>query len=271
MASLLGSLVSRLDIFIIGKLYSTATLGFYARAQSFENFFRNMSTNSLTSVFFSVVSRLQEKREVLAPMYTRYLHITAFVSAGLVGILYLVTPDLFVILFTEKWNQAVDYFQLMILAGFGWPLSALILTLIAALGNARLYLNLEIFRTVVLVPVMVLGIYAGIHAFLVAMVVVRFSFLAVNLFYVSKELKLPAERQLRIILIYLGGAAVAVSLSMTIQHFLEPGGHLTSVMLLGTSFTAVYLLFQFLLKTEALREMQAVIATIREYQRGKQA
>jgi O-antigen/teichoic acid export membrane protein len=271
MASMLGSLVSRLDIFMIGKLYSTATLGYYSRAQSFENFFRNMSTNSLTAVFFPVVSRLQEKRAELTPMYIRYLHITAFVSAGLVGILFLVTSDLFVVLFTAKWSQAAEYFQLMIMAGFGWPLSALILTLIAALGNARTYLNLEIFRTVVLVPVMVFGIYAGIYAFLAAMVVVRFAFLAVNLYFVSKELKLPVLRQLRIVGTYLGGAVMAVSVSMVMDYVLKPGGHLARVIFLGTSFSLVYLLFQYMLKTEALREMQSVIPKIREYQRGKRA
>jgi O-antigen/teichoic acid export membrane protein len=202
-------------------------------------------------------------------MYIRYLHITAFVSAGLVGILFLVTSDLFVVLFTAKWSQAAEYFQLMIMAGFGWPLSALILTLIAALGNARTYLNLEIFRTVVLVPVMVFGIYAGIYAFLAAMVVVRFAFLAVNLYFVSKELKLPVLRQLRIVGTYLGGAVMAVSVSMVMDYVLKPGGHLARVILLGTSFSLVYLLFQYMLKTEALREMQSVIPKIREYQRGK--
>lgn len=254
-ASLLSSLIGRLDILIIGKLFNASSLGFYSRAQTFENIFRNLSTNSLTSVFFPLAARLKEERDVLIPLYFKYLHLASFFSTGLAGLLCLLAPDMFIVLFTDKWNTASSFFQLMMAAGFGWPISALMITLIAGVGNSKAFLKMEIIRMLILLPVVLFGFYAGIYSFLIIMIGVRICFLIINVLYLSKEMKISALSQFRIIGIYLAGALLAFILSTVIIFWINLSDHLFKVILLTFFYLSIILLFQMILKTRAIAEV----------------
>ncbi len=254
-ATLIGSLVARLDVFLIGRWYSTSILGFYSRAQSFETQFRNLSAGSLTSVFFPFIARLKDQKDVMLETYLRYLHIASFLSTGMAGILCLVAPDLFIVLFTDKWSATVGYFQLMMIAGFGWPISAIMVTLIAAVGNSKAFLRLEIIRFVVLLPVLFLGLPAGISTFLLIMIGVRIAFLIMNMFYVQKELNVSVGVQARIVSSYLATAIMAYLISAGTMYWIGSEAHLFRLIIMTLVYVASVFLLQKIFRTRAIAEL----------------
>ncbi|MBK8301201.1 MAG: oligosaccharide flippase family protein [Chitinophagaceae bacterium] len=143
-SALLDTIFTRLDVFIIGKIFSSATLGFYTRAQSMDGVVRQISSTSIVSVLFPYLSKVQSDTEKVRELYHRYLHILSFVAFFLCGILYLTADSIFIILFTEKWIEAAILFKIITIAGFVYPISALMVSILSSRGNSVAYLKAEI-------------------------------------------------------------------------------------------------------------------------------
>ena len=254
-SSLLNNLVTRLDIFIIGKYFNVNTLGFYTRAQSIDNLIRTISSSSITSVFFTAAARLQDEREGLLDLYKRYLHLISFVAVGLSGLFYLIVPDIFRYLFTAKWDTAAQYFQLMAVIGFAWPVSSLMVSVISGVGNSKAFLKVEIIKTIILLSALILLFKGGIVFFLWMMVGVRILLVCCNAYFVSKELVITVWNQLKVVFIYLSLALVAVIIVKLVFSFSLENNNFLNAAILFSAYGLLYIAFQFIFKTTASREM----------------
>jgi teichuronic acid exporter len=259
-SGLLSTIVSRLDVFIIGKLFSTSILGHYTRAQSIDSTVRAFSAGSLSSVFFPAAARLQEDRPTLALMYKKYLHFAAFAAVGIGGLLYLITPDLFAIMFTLKWFTASGFFQIMCIAGIFWPLNMLMINVIAATGNAKAILQLEVIRTLILVPVYLYAfiVTGDITIFLWLLVGLRIVSLCLNALYVTKEIPVTMKEQFVVVFMYVLQGGIALLTSKFFFHYLQIEERWLRVLVYTILFGGVYMLLQYLIKTSALKEMNSV-------------
>jgi O-antigen/teichoic acid export membrane protein len=254
-SALLNSFVSRLDVFIIGKLFQANTVGFYTRAQSFDGVARQLTTGSLSSVLFPAVSKLQHDKKALMRLYKRYLHLISFIGMSLSGLLFLVTPDLFRLLFTEKWDSAAIYFQVMCISGFAWPISAIMVNMLAGTGNSKAYLQIEFFKSILLLPACAFLFFKGVLWFLWVMVFVRFSTVCFNAWFISRELNITVRKQLSIITLYLLSNIFVVFIT---QRMIDYSG-ISSYGLRLLFFMLFYLLFfsgmQMLFRTGAYKEL----------------
>lgn len=254
-SSILSNVVTRLDIFIIGKLFNVTTLGYYSRAQTIDNAVRLFSSGSIASVFFPAAAKLQDDREHLLHFYKRYLHFVSFLSVGVSGLLYLITPDLFGLLFTAKWNTSALYFQVMCVAGFVWPMSALMITLISGVGNSKAFLRLELIRVAIQLPIYFIGLSAGIIYFLWLMVAFRIISLSLNAFFISRELSIKISEQLMIIFIYLLQGLVAVIVAGLFLKYMNRDDSWFRLLMLILVYCFVYMTTQYLIKTIAFKEL----------------
>ena len=60
LSGLLDMIFKRLDIIIIGKLFSPATLGYFNQAKSLDGMVISYSSGSLMSVLFPVLSKVKK-------------------------------------------------------------------------------------------------------------------------------------------------------------------------------------------------------------------
>jgi O-antigen/teichoic acid export membrane protein len=254
-SSILSSIVTRLDVFIIAKLFNASTLGYYTRAQSIDSAVKSLSTGSLTSIFFPAAAKLQDDRNRLVQFYRRYLHFVSFLSVGLAGLLYLITPDLFRILFTAKWDMAADYFQIMCIAGAVWPMSALMVSLIAASGNSKTFFRLELIRTVIQLPAYFFGIMAGVTTFLWVFVAVRIISVMLNAFFVSKEIAIQTGEQLLIIFNYIVQGAIAMLVTGFFFDYFSIQSMPLRMAGIFSLYLFIYITAQLITKTTAVKEM----------------
>jgi hypothetical protein len=143
----------------------------------------------------------------------------------------------------------------MMVAGFGWPISAIMVTLIAAVGNSKAFLRLEIIRFVVLLPVLFLGLPAGISTFLLIMIGVRIAFLIMNMFYVQKELNVSVGVQARIVSSYLATAIMAYLISAGTMYWIGSEAHLFRLIIMTLVYVASVFLLQKIFRTRAIAEL----------------
>lgn len=259
-SGILDTLFTRLDVFIIGKIFNPATLGLYTRAQTLDVFVRQLSSGSIASVLFPFIAKHQDDRQFVKEQYIRALHVIMMVSVGIGGLLYVVAEDLFVFLFSSRWLVSGTYFRIMALAVFVWPVSNLMCTLISALGNSKAYLKLELLKKALFVPVYAVGFIWGISGFIYFFVLTSYLAVILNIFFVKKELNASFKEQIRIIIPYAFLSFVAALLGQLFISKIVPEANIVLKLFSASMvFVLVYLSLSVVSKLPAWMMVKEII------------
>ena len=192
---IISTVYSKLDVLVIGKMFTPAILGFYTRAFSLNSMVGKLTSTSLNKVFFPLISSIQQDKERVRAVYLKIISLVGFLAIGISALLFVIANDLFVILFTEKWNQSIIYFKILVITGFTAPLSSIMLSLISGLGRPGMVLKSGIYKKGLgLVPIVV-GIFNGIEAFLYARIFFGLIGFYINLVCVKKVTSISVLEQ----------------------------------------------------------------------------
>ena len=187
LAVLLDTIFTRLDVIIIGRLFTPATLGFFQRAKSLNEMATVYPSGSLVQVLFSVLSKVQKNVVKFQNIVIKTLGVISFSVFLLVGGLYLVSEELIILLFSEKWIPSVEYFKILVLGGFVFPVGALLTTVLSSRGNSKAVLRLEIYKKILLAVNLYVGFLFGIKGYLYGLVVASTIGLAIAILIASRE------------------------------------------------------------------------------------
>ena len=190
LSGLLEVIFTRLDIIIIGKLFAPAVLGFYDQAKRLKAMIIQYSSGSIMAVLFPVLSQVQNDLPRFQNIAVKTLGIICFVLFFLLGIMYLISEELIVLLFTEKWLPSVEYFKILVLSAFSYPVSALLVNILSARGNSKAFLRLEIYKKILLSINLYVGFLWGIEGYLYGLVIVSIFGVSLNILFASREIKL---------------------------------------------------------------------------------
>lgn len=253
LSGLLDTIYRQLDSLIIGKLFSPATLGQYFRAKSLNQFIINYTSGSLMSILFPVLSEIQHQEERYKNVVRRSFHILNFAVFFILGFLFLTAQDIIVILFSEKWLPSVEYFRIIVLAGFVYPFSALLVNIVSSKGNSRAFLKLEIWKKIVVGIAFAVGFWFGLIGFLYAKLIASIFSLDFNIRFAAKEMKVQKRwfyqiiwKYLTILIITAGGLRLIELLAWQPESLWLHG------ILFGGTFTALYLGLTRLFRLEGL-------------------
>ena len=195
-AGMLNSLVKDIDKLIIGKLYTTAQLGFFERSK----YFNRLAQQNLGAVFkkvmFPVLSNLQDDHEKFILAYRKAIRVVAlFVMPLFFGLIVIAKP-LIVLLITEKWLPSVKYLQILAVSGFAYPLSSIMVHAIAAKGRADIFFKLDIVKTALVIISIFIGTLWGITGVVIAIAAVTYITFYVNVHAIAKLLQLSIITQI---------------------------------------------------------------------------
>jgi len=199
----INTIYNRIDVVVIGKLFSPSSLGYYFRAKSFNMLILQYSSESISRVLFPAFSLMQHDRQKVRITLNKSLSILSFITFGLVGLFWVTGGDLIILLFSDKWIPSIPYFKIMLLFGYSNPVCSVLSPVISGLGNASRYLRLETVKKIFLSIAMPIGFYFGIDGYLIAMVFVGFFSVIISMWYVDKEIDYPLSSQLGDVFKYL--------------------------------------------------------------------
>jgi O-antigen/teichoic acid export membrane protein len=157
-----------------------------------------------------------------------------------VGGLYLTSTEVIVLLFSDKWLPSVEIFRILILSGFAYPLSALLVNVLMSRGNSRAFLRLEIYKkSIASLNFLVLYLF-GVDAFLYGLIVQGVIAVGLNMHFASREITLSPHRFARPIVVQ-----AVVSLASVVTSSLFVGGIQGSYVFLIFLKGGVFLIFYF--------------------------
>ncbi|MFI3297220.1 MAG: lipopolysaccharide biosynthesis protein [bacterium] len=181
---------------VIGRFYSSATLGQYGRAQQFNTIFSSNLTQIIQRVSFPVLSSIQDDPKKLKEAYRKIIKTTMYVSFICMLILAAIAKPLILVLIGEKWLQSVEFLQIICFSGMMYPLHAINLNMLQVQGRSDLFLRLEIFKKIIaLIPVL-LGIFISIYWMLIGSVFSGFCAYYLNSYYSGKLINYSIREQI---------------------------------------------------------------------------
>jgi O-antigen/teichoic acid export membrane protein len=268
LSGMLDAIFTRLDFLIIGKLFPAATLGYFQRAKSLNGMVVQYSSGSLMAVLFPVLSKVQKDLPRFQRIIMKSLGVICFTTFLLLGTLYLVSEELIVLLFSDKWLPSVEFFKILVLSGFAYPVSALLVNVLASRGNSKAFLKLEIYKKLIASVNFVVLYFWGIDAYLYGLIVQATLGVSLNILFASREIKLPFYSFAKPIVTQMGIAFLSVILTLFIIQHIE----LMSIIMLiikGSIFTLLYVLLNYLMKTSSFEYFLEQIMPVIKKKFGK--
>lgn len=266
LSRVLDTVFTRLDTLIIGRLFEPATLGFFNRAKALDQMVINYSSGSLMSVLFPVLAKVQHDLKRFRHIIQKSLGIIVFIVFLLLGGLYLVSHELILLLFGAKWLQSVVYFKILVLSGFGYPVSALLVNVLSSRGNSKAFLRLEIYKKIVFGLNLAIGFIWGIEGYLYGLVLATFIAVYMNIVFASNEISIPKWRFIEPILLQMILTVFLVVMVVLVTKYMQYG-LFPMLVIKGGLFVLLYFIVNRLLNTNVynyfMEEFQPVVKSLK--------
>lgn len=195
-AGLIDTLYRNIYLLIIGKVFSAADLGFYTRANKFKELPSRNITSTINRVTYPVLSTLQDDPVKLKTGYKKMIKSSMFITFNVMLIMAAVAEPMVLLLIGEQWLPSVSFLQLLCFSGMLYPLHAMNLNILKVKGRSDLFLRLEIFKKLLAVPVILIGVFIGIHAMIIGMVFNSVISYFINSYYSGKMISYSVNEQI---------------------------------------------------------------------------
>lgn len=252
LSTVVDRVYTQLDNLVIGKLFSPVILGHYFRAKSFNSLIQDYTSSSWLAVLFPVLSAVQFEKERFEKIVYRAFHLLCLVTFVSLGIFYLGSKELIIILFSAKWLPALEYYKIMALSGFVYPLSALLVNILSSKGNSKTYLRLEILKKTLFLLNMVVGFHYGILQFLYGLLFFNFIALYLNIYFAAKEMEVSPNWFLKIFWQYFFLAVFLIGSLSYINLYFTLSNSFLRLTVISTVFVSLYTGFAWLFKFQGL-------------------
>lgn len=174
LSSLVETLYNNLQELIIGKRFSSGSLGYFSQAKKLEEIPATGLSSIVNDVTFPAFSSLQDDREKLISGMRKSSQALAFVNFPMMILLIIVAKPLIVMLYGVKWEPSVPYFQILCLSGLIYTLNTLNTNVVKSLGKGRTFFLLQILKRVIGIAMIIFGVRYGIYGLLYAVAAVAY-------------------------------------------------------------------------------------------------
>ena len=186
LTALLKAIYNNIYSLVIGRRFSAEDLGYYNRGNSYASLPSVTVANTLGSVSFPILSKINDDPARLQSAYRRMISLSGYVVFPImIGLAVLAHPFV-IVLVTEKWISCIPYLQVLCFALMWSPIHSLNYNLLQTTGRADLRLRVEIVQKILCIIVLIITIPRGILVMCFGSVVVSVLSLFINTYYTGK-------------------------------------------------------------------------------------
>lgn len=195
-ANLIGTIFNEIYSVLIGKFFTKADLGFFTKANGLKNNVNSVSSGIVSKVALPVLSKYQNDISSLRDHFREVMRLLIMIIAPLSAFLCFSGHDIIIFLWTDKWEPAVLFFQILV-AGAMWnPIGQLSLSLLQVVNRTGLILKLEFPKKASYTILIIIGIQYGVIGLAIAQFFINFVGNLINLHPTKKILNYSYFHQL---------------------------------------------------------------------------
>lgn len=237
LTAIIKSVYNNLFSLIIGKKFNATDLGHYSRANGYSTLPADTLANTLGSVSYPILSKIQDDEEQLANAYRRMIRLSVYLLFPIMFGMAVLARPLVIVLVTDKWEACIPYLQVLCFAVILNPIHSLNYNLLQTKGRADLRLRVEIVQKILCIIMLIVAVPFGIMAMCIGSVAVAFLSLVINTYYTGKLIHVGLLKQLADMLpSFLYSASMAVLVWISVREIPS----LPLQLITGTLTGAVY-------------------------------
>lgn len=256
LSGLLDTTYKQIYPMVIGKLFSSDSLGNYNRASHFAQFPSSNLTSIMQRVTYPVLCGIQNEDDRLRTIYRKFLKVSAFVVFPLMMLLSALSFPMIDVLIGEKWRYCSELLQIICFAMMWYPIHAINLNLLQVKGRSDLFLKLEIIKKILGIVVLVASAPFGLVAMCYAKIGSSIICLVINTYYTGKLINVGFIKQMYDLFptLLLSGVMFITVLLMT--HRIE--NQYLTLIVGGVSGLLIYLTGSIVFKFQELQDVKAL-------------
>lgn len=212
-ATLISSLYTKVYDMVIGRKFSSISLGLYSRADKFNMFCSANISGILSRVSFPVLSKIQDDDARLRSVYKQYMQLAALAVFPLIMGLCGIAKPLIHLLLGDEWMGCVPLLQILSFA-YLWDCVVMVnLNLIYVKGRSDYVLRLEVIKKSIGFTILFLSLPFDLIGICIGRVIYAIIAFYLNTYYTKKLLDYGFLKQLRELLPILLLALLVAALS----------------------------------------------------------
>lgn len=196
-SGLLDTIFTNIYSLVIGKVFSAASLGFYAQADRFTKLPSSNITGIIQKVTYPVLCTLQNDDNKLREDYRKLLRLSAFVIFPLMCLLAGISYPLVQLILGEKWRFAATLIIPLCFNMMWWPIHAINLNLLQVKGRSDLFLRLEVIKKIIGIVVLVCSVPFGLLLMCYTGIATSIICLGINTYYTGKLIQFGFIKQMK--------------------------------------------------------------------------
>lgn len=160
-ASIIDNIFNNLHGLVIGKVYTKETLANYNRGEQFPKLMVSNLGAVIQSVILPIMSKEQFNNERLKEILKSSVILSSYIAFPIMFGLAATADNLINVLLGDKWMNSVIFMRLICMAYAFWPIHICNLQAINAKGRSDIFLKLEIFKKLLSLIILIIGISYG--------------------------------------------------------------------------------------------------------------
>lgn len=248
----LNAIFNNIYPLLIGKGYSTASVGFYMQAHRFQEIPSSLVATIFRSVAFPVLSTINDEPERMIRIFGKYIRTISFFIFPVMTLFIVIAEPLVLVLLSDKWAASIPYLQRLCIAGAFSPFIILYYDLFNTIGRSDINLKTEIVKKILLTAGIFICFGKGIMALIALWVAYTLASLVASMLLGQSFTTYRATRFVRDITPCLLLSAVAGIAAWCV--FLLCSTLLLRLIVPLLTFTAVYLAGTYLARVEIWKE-----------------
>lgn len=163
-SELIAAISNQFSTLIIGKKYTTSDLAYYTKGKQLPTLIRGNLYNTLISVLFPAMSRVNDDIDALKAFSKHCLRLLFYVACPLMVGLIAVSHNLVLVLYTEKWLPMIPYIGIICVECLLAIPPTIFLQALKAVGKSDIMLKLEMIKKPLLILSILVAMQFGVFA-----------------------------------------------------------------------------------------------------------
>lgn len=255
----LDTVFSRIDVLVIGRLFSPSVLGYYFRAQSLNHMVTKYSSQGLSGVFFPAVSRMEGDLVKISDFYAKAMNAVCLISFFLTGALFITAEPLIIILFGEIWLPSVVYFKILAFNSFVFGLTIIFNGVLLGTGNAGKMFILELFRKILNTAGLFIGLFFGLEEYLWLLVFTSILGLFVSFVFVKQLLHIKVVSNAIMVFKYGFPLFFGIFFVFTFKYFYSASNVWLNIITNSFCYAIGFVFFTYIFKQEGFLIIKRVL------------
>lgn len=163
LSNLINTFCNNIQGLIIGKLFSASDMGYYSQAKKLNDLPATSISSIIDSVSYPVMAAKQDNMIEFVSVVSKFIRIIATITFPIMTLLIILGQPLITFLYSDKWIDAVPYFQILCVGGLAICLQNINYNAVAALGKSKDLFKWTLIKRGIGLLFIVTGSFFGIY------------------------------------------------------------------------------------------------------------